>query len=115
MDKIRFLALQTIFGTRSCPPGSTSVSEPPDLLEKNSNLKISLADFSDLLLEPLRPEAPKMGFNPLGACILPMLDDAFVSQPFSIGAGTAYALLWLHLGFRFCLARLPVPIQNPCP
>ena len=41
------------FGIRYCPPGLRSVSKPPNLLEKISDLKIYLADFSDLFLQTI--------------------------------------------------------------
>lgn len=66
-------------------------------------------------LETLGPEAPKMGIDPFGACILPVLDDAFVSQLFRIGASTAYLLLRFHLGLRFGFPRVLVTIRYPCP
>ena len=61
----------------------------------------------------LDPEPSEMGINPLGACILPMVDYAFVSQPLSVGASTTYALLPLHLDIHFCFMCLPFPFENP--
>lgn len=51
-------------------------------------------------LKPLSSEASLVSFYPLGACGLPVLNDALISQPLGIRASAAYLLLWLRVSGR---------------
>ena len=58
------VGLAKIFGTRYCPPGPRSVSKPPYMLQKISNLKIYLADFLDLSCkQSLSPDLALQGLD----------------------------------------------------